>query len=496
MSVICRRNRTTARITRPQSSTARPGMNKATMYRIRPDHNRPPRIAIVGGGPGGLFTAWHLEHNASAPIDLTIFEATDRLGGKLVTPVFASAPVRYEAGAAELYDYESIGDDALRDLVRSLELATIQLTGAAVRIDGRWIANLDDMASDFGAKDREQFLKFDSWARSAMTPHEFYASGSDHASDACPPTHFHAILDAMTSPSVRRYVETSIHSDLATEPATTTVAYGLQNYLMNDPEYMRLYRIVGGNEQIATALGSRLAASVRLGTRVTEVVCRSDGRLDLVWRCGDLMERNTFDVVIVALPVNALSAITFTGDSLAPAMERHVVHHDHPAHYLRITLLLDGTVPTVPGGDDYLMVDAFGGACLYVETARDPVTSHGVLGWLVGGEAARTMATWTDDDLVAAAVDALPPPLDACRNRLLEGRVHRWIDAVSAVPGGWKPLPVAARHRPATGEPALFVVGDYLFDSTLNGVLDSAEYVAGWVATEFAEAHAARDSTV
>jgi len=43
-------------------------------------------------------------------------------------------------------------------------------------------------------------------------------------------------------------------------------------------------------------------------------------------------------------------------------------------------------------------------------------------------------------------------------------------------------------HRPAPSEPALFVVGDYLFDSTLNGVLDSAEYVAGWVASELAEA--------
>jgi hypothetical protein len=28
-------------------------------------------------------------------------------------------------------------------------------------------------------------------------------------------------------------------------------------------------------------------------------------------------------------------------------------------------------------------------------------------------------------------------------------------------------------------------VGDYLYDSTLNGVLDSAEHVAGWLAAEF-----------
>jgi len=30
-------------------------------------------------------------------------------------------------------------------------------------------------------------------------------------------------------------------------------------------------------------------------------------------------------------------------------------------------------------------------------------------------------------------------------------------------------------------------VGDYLSDSTLNGVLDSADYAAGWLATMMGE---------
>ena len=38
-------------------------------------------------------------------------------------------------------------------------------------------------------------------------------------------------------------------------------------------------------------------------------------------------------------------------------------------------------------------------------------------------------------------------------------------------------MPQAGRHD-------LFVVGDYLFDSTINGVLDSADYVAEWLAEE------------
>jgi hypothetical protein len=31
------------------------------------------------------------------------------------------------------------------------------------------------------------------------------------------------------------------------------------------------------------------------------------------------------------------------------------------------------------------------------------------------------------------------------------------------------------------------LVGDYLFDSTINGVLDSAQYVAGWIAANMSE---------
>jgi hypothetical protein len=50
------------------------------------------------------------------------------------------------------------------------------------------------------------------------------------------------------------------------------------------------------------------------------------------------------------------------------------------------------------------------------------------------------------------------------------------------------PLSLDRRHCPEPAEhPNLFLVGDYLFDSTLNGVLDSAEYVARWIAANMAE---------
>ena len=70
----------------------------------------------------------------------------------------------------------------------------------------------------------------------------------------------------------------------------------------------------------------------------------------------------------------------------------------------------------------------------------------------------------------------------------LEAAVHRWIRGVNGRPGGGSVRPMEARHVP---EPVrhsnLLVVGDYLFDSTINGVLDSAEYTANWLAAEMGQ---------
>ncbi len=445
---------------------------------------RPVRVGIVGGGPGGLFTAWHLERLASAPLEITIFERSGRLGGKLLTPSFAAAPVRYEAGAAEFYDYSPVADDPLRELVRGLGLPTVPLAGAAVYFGGRRIANLDDLSDTLGPEARDRLLAFDARARAALTPAEFYEAGSDHAAAAVPGDGFAAALAGLGSASARGYLETMIHSDLATEPAATSTAYGLQNYLMNDPAYMRLYRIAGGNEQLVTEIAARLGARVRLAAAVTRIAGEPAGPLTLHWTERGQPREETFDAVVLALPIEPLGRLECEPPGLAVALGRHLAHHDHPAHYLRITLLLGGPLGGVPGEDDYLMLDAFGGTCLYIESGRDPTARHTVLGWLVGGEAALAMAGWTDDALVAAALDALPAELAHFRQSVVEARVHRWTGAVSGLPGGWTPLPLDRRHRPAPAHPNLFLVGDYLFDSTLNGVLDSAEHVAGWLVAE------------
>ncbi|MCE9631912.1 MAG: FAD-dependent oxidoreductase [Planctomycetia bacterium] len=450
--------------------------------------NRPGQassVAIVGGGPGGLLTALFLQRSASRPITTTIFEASDRLGGKILTPSFAAAPVRYEAGAAELYDYTPVGEDPLRDLVAEFGLPTTPLGGTSLIIDGTPLSNLDDIAASLGAEARRELLAFDIRSRSGMTPREFYLSD-----DRLPVVSgtFTDTLARIRHPAVRRYVEMLIHSDLATEPALTSVSYGLQNYLMNDPAYMRLYAIAGGNDRLIEALVSRIDATKRLGTRVAHVGTGETQRLRITWQAGGETGATDFDAVVLALPLQHLAGVGFEKGRLAAAVQRHCEEHDHPAHYLRVTALFDE--PFWRGSIDgsFAMLDAFGGCCLYDESSREPSPRHGVLGWLLGGEAAVAMAALDDETLVARVLDSLPAAFGDAGSRLIEARVHRWTGAVSGLPGGWRPRSLDRRHQPEpVAHPNLFVVGDYLFDSTLNGVLDSAAHVAGWLAAHGGE---------
>ena len=140
-------------------------------------HEGIPRIAIVGGGPGGLFTAYELQRLVDRPVAVTIFEAWERLGGKVATVRFDSIDLRYEAGAAELYDYSHLGPDPLKELVQELGLPIRAMGGSAMIVDGRIVANLEDVREHLGDGAHDALQAFDRLARDRMTPREFYTSG-------------------------------------------------------------------------------------------------------------------------------------------------------------------------------------------------------------------------------------------------------------------------------------------------------------------------------
>ena len=447
------------------------------------------RVGIVGGGPGGLMTAYSLQKLVNCPARITLFEASLRLGGKILTPHFRNSAVQYEAGAAEFYDYSQFDDDPLKDLVAELCLSTSPMAGSAVIMNNRILANLDDVRDHLGPQAHNSLIAFDRLARDRMTREEFYDSDNpDGASPVPDRRRFDSILVDVAEPKARQYIENLIHSDLATEPEQTSQSFGLQNYLMNNPVYMQLYSIEGGNERLPQELAARIDATILLNHQVRNVVNMSSGRfrIDSVHR--DEARQDEFDFVVIALPHNQLASVTFVGDRLSEAVQQHVARFDYPAHYLRITILFDWPFWREAITESYWMLDRFGGCCLYDESARVLGSSHGVLGWLLGGAAASEMSRLNDEQLIAEALDSLPDFLKHGCRHFVEGQVHRWVGAVNAIPGGIEPISIDRRHQPEPIESKnLFMVGDYMFDSTINGVLDSANYVAAWLAAQMTD---------
>lgn len=437
------------------------------------------RVAIIGGGPGGLMTLYRLQQRCPVPFAATIYEASARLGGKILTNNFASAPVAYEAGAAELYDYSHVGEDPLRELVEKLGLTVKPMSGNAVVIDDHLLRDFDDVGRVYGEPARLALQEFDSRARQWMSPQEYYESDwRESNADATAGSTFYEELGQVPDEAARKYLRTLVHSDLATEPHRTSAAYGLQNYLMNDASYMRLYTIEGGIERLVQELAKQVEARIRLREPVARVERGEGETLRVLSRRGGTVASEEYDFVVAALPNACIPLIEWGGEALGAAMHRHCVHYDYPAHYLRVSVLFREIFWESTLKDSYLMLDAFGGCCLYDESSRNGCRSAGVLGWLLAGDAAMIASNHTDEQLIRRVLDSLPSFLQCGRELFVEGKVHRWIGSVNGLPGGSPALDMESRHIPDAAAPNLFVVGDYLFDSTINGVLDSADYVA------------------
>src|SRR5262245_8540686 len=259
-----------------------------------------PHVAVIGGGPSGLMTAYLLEKRTPVPCRITLFEAGPRLGGKIATRQFDTAAVPYEAGAAELYDYSQLGPDPLRDLVAELGLTPIPLRGQTVVLGDHILKNQDDVRRTFGEETCRALKRFNQRAKSLISPAEYYESDwkADNA-DPLARRSFHELIAAVPDPAARRYIDVAVHSDLATEPHRTNAMYGLQNYLMDDPEYMRLYTIDGGLERIPQELARRLSARVLLNHPVVRVERTLHDRYRVSARRQDETLSEAFDYVVV-----------------------------------------------------------------------------------------------------------------------------------------------------------------------------------------------------
>jgi monoamine oxidase len=457
------------------------------------------QIAVIGGGPSGLMTAYLLERRTSLDAEVTLFEASGRLGGKMRTRCFDSVPASYEAGVAECYDLHAGGPDPLRDLVQELCLTPVMTHGNTTLLKGAVVRNDGDLARHFGAETFHALREFRRRAVTLLPPAHWRRGFAP--SDARHPMAGRTaedLLNSITDAVARRYVKTITHSDLATEPHLTSGLIGLSNVLKSVDGYGAQYTFEEGVEMLPRRLAERLRTTrVELDARVVRLSVRLPVRLPVPLSARlsgggtrrytlDLVRNRRvttrdFDAVVLALPYNQLLFIELDDERLRRAMTQHVARYEPAAHYLRVSMLFRTPFWRSVMTGSWFMLDAFGGCCVYDEGAHRDAKDHGVLGWLLAGTDALVFCNADERALVGRMLDALPPRLrtEAYR-QLIEVKVHRWAGGLSARPGGADLRDPHRAHRiDPKGHPRLVVVGDYLFDSTLNGVLRSAGIATG-----------------
>jgi hypothetical protein len=445
-----------------------------------------PRIAVIGGGPGGLFTTYILNHRFPSA-HITLFEA-ESLGGKIYSDEFSDG-TPFEAGVAELYEYLSPdrkGADPLRSLIENdLRLKTVDMSGGAIILRDKLVRDLDEVESTFGQDTRRRIEAFHR-KMAELVPIEKYSQRwqPDNEHPWANKTFRDCIREELgDDPLAVDYIETAVHSDLATESHTCNGLNGIKNVLLDNDKYMQLYHVLGGIERVMDGLAEKIRATVRTECRVTGLEKKGQ-RYQVHYQVADEEESDRFDYLFVALPNHWLGQLNWGDGILKEAIHRVLAHYDLPAHYLRVSILFEQKwweKHHIPG--DFWMMDMFGGCCVYDESHRwEPAPGpkkHGhVLSFLLAGGAALLQRSHnqTEEEIITAVLESLPVWMkeDALAH-VVEGQVDSYVGSVNAQPGGWPVEELRGEHQPEPNEhPGLFLVGDYFFDSTLNAALISA----------------------
>lgn len=290
--------------------------------------NPPPssgkRVAVVGGGIAGLHCAYRLKDLGAD--DVVLFEAQDRIGGRMFSDRTTFAPLNCELGA-ELID---TGHETMRDLAAEfgielhdfttddaeLELIVAFLGGRRVPVDELLTAYAPIAAridADLATIGGDGYVTYD-------------APNGGELLDALSITGwFDRLVDegVIAADNVARQLfELAYTTEYGLEPSeqsalnvlflVSTSTTDLAPYGDSDERF----RAAAGNDTFITALGDRLGDVVRKGHRLTALRRGTDGRFTLSFTTASGGVEETADEVVLALPFTMLREVALD-DSLA-----------------------------------------------------------------------------------------------------------------------------------------------------------------------------------
>ena len=277
------------------------------------------RIAIVGGGIAGLNAALTLQ---DAGISSTIFEASNRIGGRMHSDTTSWLNGQTSEHCAELIDS---GHKTILGLASRFKLATADLLGAEP-------IHSTDTDFFFG------HYYTDAQAQADFNP--VWANVKKDVNAASYPTLYNSFTDAgrdLDRMSIYDWIESRVpgghsspmgrlldvaynieYGDVTTVQSSLNLIY-LLGFNSNPGNFQifgqsdERYHIVGGNERLPKAIAAALApGTVQLNTALTAIARRADGTFDLTLTSGGVATTRNFDRVILTIPFSVLRTLNYS----------------------------------------------------------------------------------------------------------------------------------------------------------------------------------------
>ena len=294
--------------------------------------DRPPRVAIIGAGIGGAFAAEYLRNETNSMLQIDVYEAAARIGGRTLDTGEGASSVELGAAMALVqnrYVREAAGTLGLRtELLSEVHGRGAGLLGIAQGLnksflfqESEWsLVTLAKMARRYGLRSLFRLRKQGGDFISRFD--RLYAMQDEGRSFQTADDLFAAVgLDTWPKRSCADAMETVIgrHGRISAE-----LVAGLMHNNYGQPWRQSgalccftaiaplaaggssaAFRIVGGNAAVARGLFTRARARVHLRQRVSNVTLRADGRYTLGVAGGTDREvggSRAYDHVIVAMP--------------------------------------------------------------------------------------------------------------------------------------------------------------------------------------------------
>jgi monoamine oxidase len=277
-----------------------------------------PRIAVVGAGLAGLVATYRLQQAGLQP---QLFEAADRAGGRCWTIRGAFADGQIAEHGGELID---TGHTEMKHLVQELGFG------------------LDNLLQD-EQNGTEPITYFDgapyTWDDATIDLKAIWQQIHSDVSAASYPTTYHVStprgreLDAMSIAEwLARYVPGGSSSRLAqlldvaynieygaecTDQSALNMLYllgysGQGNLRIFGPSNEK-FHVRGGNDQVASALVSKVGSALQLGSQLVGIARNADGTHTLQVKRGSTTAPVVADRTILALPFSLLREVDFSG---------------------------------------------------------------------------------------------------------------------------------------------------------------------------------------